>query len=104
MEVLSEKAKFLIDHCFLPPKLPEKSDDESGADFLLGEFHDVAQMFLRQLQPEERRHWAPIAKSIGHWRAVYSNGNMCETNLFSAVLAMAQRCEYLPHSLFLTSD
>ena len=89
MEMSSEKATFLVDHCFLLPKYSDKSDDETGADALLGEFHDVAQLYLRHLQPEERRHWAPIAKSISHWRAVYSNGNMCETNLFSAMLAMA---------------
>lgn len=53
MAFSAEQAKFLIDHCFLPPKLPAKSDEESGADALLVQLEGTAQAYFRNLDQDE---------------------------------------------------
>lgn len=94
-----EQAKFLIDHCFLPLKLPQKSDEESGAGELLAQFEDVAQSYSKYLTFDERRHWAPISRSIVSWRDLYNDGNMCESTLVDSIGKMHQNCKS-PKRLF----
>ncbi|KAJ9661684.1 hypothetical protein H2198_001860 [Neophaeococcomyces mojaviensis] len=89
-----EEAKFLIDHCFLPPKLPDKSDEESGAAVLLSQINEAAQIYGRYLGDFERRPWAPIGKSIATWLTVYNGGEMCESNIVDAIRRMPCRCKY----------
>lgn len=88
MALSPEEAKFFLHHLFLPPKLPEKSDEDRAATKLLTLFATMAQNYGKDLDFQTQRNWLPIAKSISKWRDVYQEGEACEQLIQDTIKAM----------------
>lgn len=83
-----EQARFLIDHCFLPPKLPETSDGEGHAGLLLDQLHNAAQKYGSYLTGEDGKFWAPLRSSVKTWALVWADSKMCESTILDKISSM----------------
>lgn len=93
--ILSDKeAEFLLHHLFLPPKLPDKSDEDHAAKKLLTLFADTAKDYGDKLDPKIQADWQPIANSIAKWRDVYQQGESCEKYLEDTIKTMISGCVF----------
>lgn len=57
-----EPLKYLIDHVFLPPRLPQMDDSHVGFD--LEALKDALTSFKLSLPPDEQPRWATIIKMV----------------------------------------
>lgn len=101
MALSPAEAEFLLNHLFLPPKLPDKSDEDHAATKLLTLFATAAQNYAKELDPETRSKWLPIANSILKWRDVYQQGEACEKSIEETIKTMEDKCMFVD---FLTSQ
>lgn len=74
-----EEASFAFRHVFLPPKLPNESEDDALAENLLIVCESVATTFAQNLEASEQnetdkwqRKWSTVTQSIQRWVAAYS--------------------------------
>lgn len=56
MALSQAEAEYLLHHLFLPPKLPEKSDEDHAATKLLTLFATTAQDFGKELHLDTQSH------------------------------------------------
>jgi hypothetical protein len=57
---------YMIDHVFLPPKLPQEEDSNFGTcDFLTKTVHDAIKTFPDYLPDAEKPLWDTAAKMMG---------------------------------------
>lgn len=95
MDISRDEATFLINHLFLPPKLPNESDEEKGAAKLLDLLAIVAREYGRRLDAAAELEWRPIAQSMATWRDAYKHGELYE-DFEDKVTNMLPRCMYKP--------
>ncbi|KDQ19218.1 hypothetical protein BOTBODRAFT_184299 [Botryobasidium botryosum FD-172 SS1] len=63
---------YLINHVFLPPKLPQKNDSDSAHEHALCVFvQRCAVRFLQRVSPPQRLIWEPIFRSIDRLCELY---------------------------------
>ena len=60
------KLRYLIDHVFLPPELPQKYDEDSAKlQLSLAQFvYDSAVLYVQCLPLQERPRWNPILRML----------------------------------------
>lgn len=92
MLLSDEEKELLLHHSFLPPKLPDKSDEDHDATKLLTLFAIAAQDYGKKLDPKTQADWQPIAASIAKWRDVYQQGEACEKYLEDTIRTMKEKC------------
>lgn len=82
-------AKFIFEHLFLPPKLPQSDHDELGADELLKQVTIAARAFSKALDPgNARRVWTHLARSTEQWIDLYDAGNYCSSKITESLKNM----------------
>lgn len=79
---------FLINNCFLPPKLPQQDENEVGAAVLMSLFHELAQKYGRSLSTEEQIHWELVTFSMSLWKSVFNENALCEEQIMMALRKM----------------
>src|SRR5271170_2677084 len=80
--------QFIINNIFLPPRLPQSDEEESGATALLSFFYYAAISFANQLSGNEREYWRRLGPNIRTWADVYDGGTPCETKIARTISAM----------------
>lgn len=91
---LSEaQALFLVNHLFLPPKLPHISDREKCASKLLKLFAIAAEDYGQQLDEASQADWKPIAESVSKWRHLYQSGGLLEMYVEQSIKEMVHKCK-----------
>ncbi|KAL2413203.1 hypothetical protein ABEF95_002207 [Exophiala dermatitidis] len=86
-----DAAKFILEHCFLPPKLPQFDHGEAGADKILKEISEAAYEFSRS-QPtgsNEARVWTQLLRCLPKWTEIYDGGSPCSHKIIEALRNMS---------------
>ena len=93
-----ERAKFFIDHLFLPPKLPEGSDDEAHAGSILLKLCEAAQAYSSNpnISSAERHSWLSIVASLEQWYTVWDS-QLSEEFLYKAISKMKPDSKHQVH-------
>jgi len=56
---------YVLNHVFLPPKLPQEDDYDPGHDFALCRFaYDASREFSPLLSPVQQRQWSFVSRMI----------------------------------------
>ena len=78
MDLSEDQLEFIINHVFLPPRLPgEEEEDLWGKEFgLLGLVQTFAQQFALQLAPESSSRWQPVLTMLQTWIDVIRLGDI----------------------------
>jgi hypothetical protein len=62
-----EDLTYIINHIFLPPKLPLKDDsDDAQSIHLIEEVLEALRSFQDHIQEQERSEWIPCIKMVGN--------------------------------------
>ena len=89
-------AKFLYQHLFLPPKLPQKDHDEYGAHELLKQVSIITHAFSKAVTTEtERRVSKQIAHSTEQWIDIYDTGTPCRDRIVECLKNMQANGLYI---------
>jgi hypothetical protein len=82
-------AKFIFEHLFLPPKLPQSDHDELGGDELLKQVSNAARSFSRAADlGNARRVWTRLARSTEQWIDLYEAGTPCSSKITESLKNM----------------
>ena len=75
----STARRFVYEHAFLPPKLPQSDHREEGADFLLKELYKATREFWRSMPvgTGDARVLEQLLPSLPKWIDVYAAGSPC---------------------------
>ncbi len=75
----STARRFVYEHAFLPPKLPQSDHREEGADFLLKELYEATREFWRSMPvgTSDARVLEQLLPSLPKWIDVYAAGTPC---------------------------
>ena len=86
----AESAKFIFEHVFLPPKLPQTHHNESGAQELLEEMWRSALLIARSFPPTSSkwRMWGRLSESIKTW--IELQGQPCNTAITNSLKALGE--------------
>jgi hypothetical protein len=58
---------YIINHVFLPPKLPQKNDSDNGkGTSLIEELLAALRLFQAYIPEQERSEWIPCIKMVGN--------------------------------------
>jgi len=61
---------YIIQHVFLPPRLPQKDDSEYRKDSALGKHCEIALGLFQSYLPAQHGKWAVCGKMIGNMLAL----------------------------------
>ncbi|OAP61733.1 hypothetical protein AYL99_03936 [Fonsecaea erecta] len=88
----ADALRFVFEHVFLPPKLPQEQHNESGADDLLKKISKAARDFSSALPrlSNERRIWSQLSHSVSRWIEVYDRGVPCRDIITKTLENMRQ--------------
>ena len=81
---------YLIDHVFLPPKLPQEDDEcPKNSEALINVCLTTLSEFTHCLPAEERGEWEPLLEMLQYMLAVRDeHGNLVRENLVDIVDGM----------------
>lgn len=86
-----EAVRFIFQHVFLPPELPQCDDDEQGADDLLKEILRAARDFARSVQPDDQAFvWRNLSHSLPKWIDIYDAGTPCSDQITKSLQDMSK--------------
>lgn len=100
-----DRACFLIEHLFLPPKLPHVDHEELGADELLKQVSRLARVFSKEVSTDSaRRVWTHLARSAERWTDLYGSGIPCISTITDSLKNMQiHGTSYLFHEMLTVS-
>ena len=79
---------FLLNHVFLPIKLPQENDGDSGATALLQILHRSVKEYALTQTGDAGVVWGHLAVSTSLWLEVHDNGSLCENTVMNALLSL----------------
>lgn len=90
---------YIINHVFLPPKLPQKDDsDVSKTNALIDMMLKASESFQDRIPKHERSEWVPCIKMIRNMRELKDrSGNLIPKNVATALREMLDRGTNRPH-------
>jgi hypothetical protein len=97
MKIVDKDLKYIIDHVFLPPKLPQKYDSETHRkDSLLLDyvakvsksFADTLAIPIKDQPSSELKVWTIIQKSLKVMGRLYADGGIARDELETALRRM----------------
>jgi hypothetical protein len=99
-----QQLQYIIDHVFLPPKLPEKHDDDSAElQCALAEFvNDSAERCAQFLPPQERVRWVPILQMLKNITITSKSAALSEFSLENCIKDMQDGGMYIVNQLLRT--
>lgn len=89
----AQDLSYIINHVFLPPKLPQEDDNRVIRDFaLIAEFKAAWNSFHTHLPSHEWRRWAACTKMLGKMLELRdSSGDMISENFEETLGSMADQ-------------
>ncbi|KAK5056803.1 hypothetical protein LTR84_012335 [Exophiala bonariae] len=91
------QARFIFQHLFLPPDLPQTDHEELGAESLLKQVETVAHAFSSALGTDAiRGGWRSLARSAKKWVQLYADGMPSSYIIMQALNDMQDHGKYLP--------
>ncbi|KIX09666.1 uncharacterized protein Z518_00747 [Rhinocladiella mackenziei CBS 650.93] len=86
-----ETARFIFDHVFLPPNLPQADHAEVGGDELLKQISQAANEFGRSFPSgNEARVWAHLSRSLSKWIDLFDGGTPCSYKIINNLRSMRE--------------
>ncbi|KAG8950798.1 hypothetical protein FRC03_012736, partial [Tulasnella sp. 419] len=77
MVELHKIPSFIINHVFMPPKLPQEDDvDEENEQALCETVYEAAKEFANYLSEEERTHWNRIRRMLNQFLATHRTSSL----------------------------
>lgn len=103
----SETLEYIINHVFLPPKLPQKAEDHTDAknSTLLKILQYIAETYLQNGTDSERSQWTLIIRMLTSLRSLENGSSLPIKEFCDVVVGMKTggnytcRPRYLPGSL-----
>ena len=93
--------QYVIDHVFLPPKLPKKHDKDSNK--LQHELSKIvlasAKTYASFLSPQERIQWGPILRMLTKIEAAYDSPALSDFQVKSCIDRMRNGGAYIANLL-----
>jgi hypothetical protein len=91
---------YIIDHVFLPPKLPQKDTCSVVKDHALAKVtYDLANEFLAFLSAHDSATWNPIVKMLDAVRVFYQSTNLQEDQIAISINDMRDGGEFAKQSM-----
>lgn len=89
-DVGSEELEYIINHVFLPPKLPQKAEDYTDAknSTLLKLLQHVAETYLQNGTDSERLQWALIIRMLTNLRSLENGSSLPNKEFRDAIVGM----------------
>lgn len=94
--------KFIINHVFLPPKLPQQSDEGTGAKnaTFLKLIRHVAEVYHQNMTGSENLQWVPIVQML-NTLCLLENGSSLPAEAFlDAVARMTTGGNYICRPIY----
>lgn len=86
------EAQFLIDHLFLPPKVPEQNHNEEGIDAAFDLLLASAKHFKMSLDGSDDSRWNHILTSIRSWSVIWEEKVACKETIAKSIGDMKLDC------------
>ena len=96
---MTKELNYIINHVFLPPKLPQKDDcDVSKTNALIDMMLEASEVFQDHIPKHERSEWVPCIKMIRSMRELKDrSGNLMPKNVETALRTMLDGGTSRPH-------
>ena len=87
MDLIENHLDFVVNHVFLPPRLPNGGDGDLWEKelSLLRLVQSLAKQFARQATPESSTQWQPVLTMLQTWIDVNRFGDISKESLDTAL-------------------
>ncbi|KAL7275320.1 hypothetical protein RUND412_001745 [Rhizina undulata] len=91
MALTSEQLEYIINHLFLPPKLPQKADEGVGEKeaALLTCVYNAAEAYEHHLAGSAKKQWVSIVNMLSKAKKIQHSGSFSMDRLVSAMVGMS---------------